>query len=486
MSGGYTSYAYGGGVYSNSTDTISNCLIHNNSVTARNKAHGGGLYNRGTSKFSNLTIAENHSYNPLDTTNSKGSGVFTRNSGAQMLNSIIYFNDLRNYYDSTTTSLVKNCVIQQYQSGNTNWNINPQFNDTSANDFHVLAASIANDRGDSAYIPAHVLYDLDGFDRISGNNVDIGTYELNLCISNIATYDTICYGDPYFFNGQNLTTSGIYKDTLTNIAGCDSLVTLHFTVNFPDAVTDVITACDSYTWINGITYTASNNTATHTLINTAGCDSVVTLNLTINHSKASTDVITACGSYTWINGITYTSSNNTAKDTLTTMAGCDSVVTLNLTINTVDVSVSINGITLTANATGATYQWIDCNNYLPLSAGTNQSYTPAANGSYAVIVTKGNCSDTSACQQILTVGTEDMDSENNLILSPNPNNGQFNLDLNSPALVEITDAFGRSVYIKSHDQGKKEIILGNIANGVYFVKITSNNRQHVYRMVVKK
>lgn len=487
ISGGYTSYAYGGGLYSNSTDSISNCLIHNNSVRARNLAIGGGIYNKGSSKISNLTVAENHSYNPLDTVNSKGSGVFTRNSGAQMLNSIFYFNDLRNYYDSTTTSLVKNCVIQQYQSGNTNWNINPQFTDTAANDFHVLPASIAINRGDSAYIPPHVLYDLDGFDRISGNNVDIGTYELNLCVSNIVTYDTICYGDPYFFNGQNLTISGIYKDTLTNMAGCDSLVTLHFTVNFPDALTDVISACDSYTWINGITYTASNNTATHTLINTAGCDSVVTLNLTINHSKASTDVITACHSYTWIDGITYTSSNNTAKDTLTTMAGCDSVVTLNLTINIVDISVTINGITLTANATGATYQWTDCNNnYMPLPNGTNQSYTPASNGSYAVIVTKNYCTDTSICQQILTVGKDDMDTENTLILSPNPNNGQFTLELNSPALVEITDAFGRSVYIKSHDQGKEEIILGNIANGVYFVKVTSNNRQRVYRMVVKK
>ena len=94
------------------------------------------------------------------------------------------------------------------------------------------------------------------------------------------------------------------------------------------SVTDMVMACDSYTWIDGITYTSSNNTATDTLISTAGCDSVITLDLTITSSYSATDVVMACDSYTWIDGITYTSSNNTATDTLISTAGCDSVITL--------------------------------------------------------------------------------------------------------------------------------------------------------------
>ena len=90
--------------------------------------------------------------------------------------------------------------------------------------------------------------------------------------------------------------------------------------------------CDTYTWIDGNTYTASDNTTTWTLTNVAGCDSVVTLDLTINNSDSSVDVLTACDSLTWIDGITYTSSNNTATFTLQTIAGCDSIVTLDLTI----------------------------------------------------------------------------------------------------------------------------------------------------------
>ena len=63
------------------------------------------------------------------------------------------------------------------------------------------------------------------------------------------------------------------------------------TVNNPSSVTDLITACDSLTWIDGITYTSSNTTASDTLQTIAGCDSIVTLDLTINNSASSVDVL---------------------------------------------------------------------------------------------------------------------------------------------------------------------------------------------------
>ena len=107
-------------------------------------------------------------------------------------------------------------------------------------------------------------------------------------------------GNTYNTNNNSATT------TLTNAGGCDSIVTLNLTINAPNAATDVQTACDSYTWIDGQTYTTSNNSATVILTNVAGCDSVVTLDLTITNSTAATDVQTACDSYTWIDGQTYT------------------------------------------------------------------------------------------------------------------------------------------------------------------------------------
>ena len=81
---------------------------------------------------------------------------------------------------------------------------------------------------------------------------------------------------------------------LTASGGCDSLVTLDLTIGTSNTGTDVQTACDSYTWIDGNTYTTSNNSATWTLTNASGCDSTVTLDLTITNSNTGTDVQTAC------------------------------------------------------------------------------------------------------------------------------------------------------------------------------------------------
>jgi hypothetical protein len=66
-------------------------------------------------------------------------------------------------------------------------------------------------------------------------------------------------------------------------------------------------ACGSYTWINNVTYTSSTNTPQVVLTNVNGGDSTVTLNLTIVPTINDTLVVSTCGSYTW-NGQTYTSS----------------------------------------------------------------------------------------------------------------------------------------------------------------------------------
>ena len=134
-------------------------------------------------------------------------------------------------------------------------------------------------------------------------------------------------------NGTTYTTNNT-TDTIhrTNAAGCDSLVTLNLSIRYSSTGTDVQNACDSYMWIDGNTYTANNSTATHTLTNAAGCDSTVTLNLTIGHSNTGTDTRMVCDSVVWIDGITYTANTNTATHTITNVSGCDSTVTLHLTV----------------------------------------------------------------------------------------------------------------------------------------------------------
>ena len=185
----------------------------------------------------------------------------------------------------------------------------------------------------------------------------------NVMIRNNRTTDVITACDSYtWIDGNTYTTSNnIAAYTLTNQYGCDSLVTLDLTIGYSTTGADTITACDSYTWIDGNSYTTSTNTPTYLLTGQYGCDSMVTLDLTIHYSTTGVDTITACDSYTWIDGNSYSASTNTATYLLTDQYGCDSMVTLDLTIH-----YSTTGAdTITACDS---YTWIDGNSY---SASTN-------------------------------------------------------------------------------------------------------------------
>ena len=84
-------------------------------------------------------------------------------------------------------------------------------------------------------------------------------------------------------NVSPTTTTTYTCTTTTNGVSCSSNYTI--TVNNSSTSTNIVTAFDSFTWLDGNTYTASNNTATYTTTNAAGCDSVISLNLTITPSS---------------------------------------------------------------------------------------------------------------------------------------------------------------------------------------------------------
>ena len=160
--------------------------------------------------------------------------------------------------------------------------------------------------------------------------------------------------------------------------GCDSLVTLDLTIVNATSGTDTRTECNSYTWIDGNTYTASNNSATFNIVGGAanGCDSLVTLDLTIVNSTSGTDTRTECNSYTWFDGINYTASNNSATFNIVggAASGCDSLVTLDLTI--------VNSTSGTDTKTECnSYTWIDGNTYTTSNNSATFNITNgAANG----------------------------------------------------------------------------------------------------------
>ncbi|MEZ4938819.1 MAG: T9SS type A sorting domain-containing protein [Crocinitomicaceae bacterium] len=144
-----------------------------------------------------------------------------------------------------------------------------------------------------------------------------------------------------------------------------------------------------------------------------------------------TDTRTECDSVVWLDGITYTADNSTATHVLSGagLNGCDSTVHLNLTIVSVgDITTTLNGLTVSANNTSATYQWLDCNNsHSVINGETNQDFTATANGQYAVELSENGCKDTSSCVTISSVGLNENGDNAKFIVFPNPTEGSFQL-----------------------------------------------------------
>ena len=317
---------------------------------------------------------------------------------------------------------------------------------------------------------------------------------LNLTINNSNTgSETITSCDSYTWpaDGSTYNSTGAYTATLTNAAGCDSVVTLNLTITNSNTGSESVTECDNYTWpTDGNTYN-STGTYTATLTNAVGCDSIVTLDLTIINSNTGSETVTECDSYTWpADGNTYTSTG-TYSTTLTNAASCDSVVTLNLTINTVsDVTTAVSGITITANNTNASYIWLDCNNsYAIIPGETNQSYTPSANGNYAVELAENGCTDTSACVAITTVGIIENTFNEEFTLYPNPTDGLFSIQFNSSQeniTLRIMDASGKLIDTKNYDQADLIKYELNQPKGIYLIEVYDGENQRSLLRIIKQ
>jgi hypothetical protein len=156
---------------------------------------------------------------------------------------------------------------------------------------------------------------------------------LNLTIktssaSTIAATASDAYNLPW---GDTATVSGEYAHTYQNAVGCDSVVTAFITIVASSITTTTISNCSSYNWsVNGTTYTSSGSYSVVT-----GCQTEL-LNLTIKQPTSSSAIESTCNSFLW-NGTTYTASGVYTFNG-TNAAGCDSVATLNLTINSTSSS----------------------------------------------------------------------------------------------------------------------------------------------------
>ena len=167
-------------------------------------------------------------------------------------------------------------------------------------------------------------------------------YQLQLTVQSAVAADaetaSICAGDSYTWIGHEhlgpLTVADTYYDTAHFTTGCDSVwYQLTLTLRQPSVGDTTATECDLFIWY-GDSITTSGD-YTHTLVNAVGCDSVLTLHATINESKATTmDTVRKCTKFYWESADTLITTSGTYTHVSTTTTNCDSVVTVVVEIQT--------------------------------------------------------------------------------------------------------------------------------------------------------
>jgi hypothetical protein len=137
----------------------------------------------------------------------------------------------------------------------------------------------------------------------------------------------------------------------------------------------------------------------------------------------------------------------------------------------VNTYVGVSGVTLTATAGAATFQWLDCDNGFAIIPGaTSASYTPTVDGNYAVEVTQNSCTDTSSCHAISGVGIAEHANEHGSILY-DPDRDVLVIKDGVGAQALVYDLGGRQLLQQAIATASEEIPLRQLPAGGYVVKV---------------
>ena len=305
----------------------------------------------------------------------------------------------------------------------------------------------------------------------------------------------VCAGDSYSYHGSH--TVGTNTVRFANATGCDSLVTL-IVVEDPLLIgTLTVSVCSGSTYeYRGVDYPIAPARDVR-FANATGCDSVVTL--TVNalptyNIPVSATICEGSGYLFDADGETYTEAG-VYSVTLTTVNNCDSVVTLTLSVTSIDRTVTYEeeSHVLTATQEDAEYQWYKgCDaSKTKITGATEQSYTATENGFYSVEITYNDCVFVSDCSdEVKGLGIIDVFA-GKVSLYPNPAKQTTTLvidGLNTAAQIVITDLAGREAgrYNMSAAETQLNINVSDFADGTYLIRIITEKGNSIQKLVVKK
>ncbi|MCB0734097.1 MAG: T9SS type A sorting domain-containing protein [Flavobacteriales bacterium] len=273
------------------------------------------------------------------------------------------------------------------------------------------------------------------------------------------------------------TSPGKYYDTLMSKAGCDSVLEI-FLVLDPYKTSQTIKSCAPMVSPSGkYTYDVTG-VYEDTVKTKTACDSLVTTNFTRTYpSTASITIPAALNRYISPSKRHVWTTTGVYNDTIPNKAGCDSVMTFDVTIQPISLDVTRDQNVLTAVATGVKYQWLDCDkNYAILGGKTQQSYTVTKTGTYAVRLSNDYNSDTSACYTI-NLGVNDL-NEYGVRVFPNPTDGVFQIDLSKayPDIqrIQVFNSLGAQIQDVAVQSAEQQLDLTEQAPGAYFIVLTGD------------
>ncbi|MFB9098324.1 T9SS type A sorting domain-containing protein [Flavobacterium jumunjinense] len=350
---------------------------------------------------------------------------------------------------------------------------------------------------------------------------------------------------PYTYAWSNGATTasitgivaGTYTCTITDANGCTDIASITITeptALVASAIVDNNVSCNggsnggatasatggtapyTYAWSNAAT-TASitgivAGTYTCTITDANGCTDIASITITeptavvasaiadnnVSCNGGSNGGATASGSggtapytYVWSDGATTASITDVVSGTYTVWVtdnnGCLNTTTVTITEPVaIDNNITQNAGVLTADQTGATYQWYECPNTL-LTGETNQSFTPTAMGDYKVEITLGVCTIESACETVTVLGSENFESISNFSIYPNPTNGLLNINADFDGQFIIANQLGQTVKTFTVSSNITNIVnVDNLADGIYFIKGTNGLKTSSKRLIIKK
>jgi len=179
---------------------------------------------------------------------------------------------------------------------------------------------------------------------------------------------------------------------------------------------------------------------------------------------------TGCLLYKSPGGQVYTSPG-TYFDTLVNSGGCDSIITINLDFTEIDTSIIQDGSILIANEKRANfYQWIDCETGAWIGGANMDQYQVIWDGSYALLMHLGACVDTSGCHQLVLSHLDEESREQQVLPYPNPCDAFFRCDVRTSSDLSLFDITGKKVLVISSYRGRK-VDIHSLPAGLYFLRI---------------